>query len=75
MSFAVPYSLPETPPAELLAELDAAAEALDELTAHAARLTFAMDEQARGLRIELREEGGCRPLTPAQLFELLSGTG
>ena len=71
MSFAVPYSLQEAPPAELLAELDAAAAARDELTARAARLTFALVEQARGLS---SEEVGCRPLTPAQLFDLLTGT-
>jgi hypothetical protein len=65
------YSIPETPPAELLAELDAAAEALDELTARAAELTLAMDEESRRLRIELRSHGERRTLTPTQLFELL----
>ena len=74
MSVCAPYSIPQTPPAELLAELDAAAEALDELTARAVRLTFAMDEQAGRLRIELREDDGPRPLTPTQLFDLLAGT-
>ena len=65
------YSIPETPPAELLAELDVAAEALDELTARAAELTLAMDEESRRLRIELRSDGQLRRLTPTQLFELL----
>ena len=65
------YSIPETPPAELLAELDAAAEALDALTARAAELTLAMDEERRRLRIELRADGELRALTPTQLLELL----
>ena len=65
------YSIPETPPAELLAELDAAAEALDALTARAAELTLAMDEERRRLRIELRTDGELRALTPTQLLELL----
>ena len=65
------YSIPETPPAELLAELDAAADALDALTARAAELTLAMDEETRRLRIELRSDGELQALTPTQLFELL----
>jgi hypothetical protein len=65
------YSIPEMPPAELLAELDAAAEALDALTARAAELTLAMDEERRRLRIELRADGELRALTPTQLLELL----
>jgi len=65
------YSIPATPPAELLAELDAAAEALDALTVRAAELTLAMDEESRSLRIELRADGDLRTLTPTQLFELL----
>jgi len=73
MSFSTPYTIPETPPAELLAELDAAALVLDQLTARAAQLTLAMDEQTRSLRIELVEDGGSRQLSPAQLFGLLAG--
>ncbi len=67
-----PYAIPETPPAELLAELDAAARALDELTTRAAELTLAVDEQTRRLRIELTEDGATRQLSPRRLFELLS---
>lgn len=73
MSFSTAYRIPETPPAELLAELDAAASALDALTERAAELTLAMDEQTRSVRIELRgEDGALRPLTPTELFELLA---
>lgn len=71
MTFSTPYSIPETPPAELLAELDAAARALDELTARAVQLTLATDAHTRNLRIELHELGASRPLSPRQLFELL----
>jgi uncharacterized protein YhaN len=67
-----PYTIPETPPAELLAELDAAAQALDELTSRAAELTLEMDEHARRLTIELTEDGVSRQLSPSQLFDLLS---
>lgn len=63
------YSIPEAPPAELLAELVAAADALDALTARAVELTLAMDEESRSLRIELRQDGELQALT--QLFELL----
>ena len=65
------YSIPETPPAELLAELDAAAAALDELTARAAELTLAMDAESRRVRIEFRSESERRLLSPAELFRLL----
>ena len=65
------YLIPETPPAELLAELDAAAAALDALTADAAELSLATIEESRHLRIELRSNGELRLLTPTQLFELL----
>jgi hypothetical protein len=71
VSVVTPYVLPSTPPPELLAELDAAAEALDRLAARAAELTFAMDEQARRLRVELRDADGATPLTPSELFALL----
>lgn len=72
MKYSTPYTIPETPPAELLAELDAAAQALDELTARAAQLTLGMDEHTRGLRIELDDGDGPRRLSPTQLFSLLS---
>ncbi len=71
MTFSNPYSVPATPPAELRDELDAAAEALDALTARAVELTLAMDEESRRLRIELREDGDVRALTPTELLELL----
>jgi hypothetical protein len=71
MSVSTPYVIPSTPPAELLAELDAAARALDELTARAAELTLAVDEQAR-LRIDLHDDRGTRALTPTELFGLLT---
>jgi hypothetical protein len=61
------------PPADLLAELDAAARVLDELSLRAAALTMGMNEQTRSLRIELDEGAGSRELTPTQLFDLLTG--
>ena len=72
MKYTTPYMIPETPPAEALAELDAAARALDELSARAAQLTLGMDEHTRGLRIELRDSDELRRLTPTQLFDLLA---
>lgn len=71
MNYSSPYPIPEAPPAEVLAELDAAARALDELSARAAQLSLGMDEQTRSLRIELDEAGDVRRLTPTQLFRLL----
>ena len=71
MNYTTPYLVPDTPPAEVLAELDAAAQVLDELSARAAVLSLGMDEQARGLRIEL-DDGDVRQLTPTQLFDLLT---
>ena len=72
MTFSAPTTIPDAPPASLLAELDAAARTLDELTHRAARLTLALDEQARQLRIELHEDGTSRQLSPRDLFDLLS---
>jgi hypothetical protein len=66
------YAIPTSPPRELLAELDAAALALDRLTQRAAELTLDMDEQAGTVRIELAEGDSRERLTPTQLFSLLS---
>lgn len=66
------YAIPASPPAELLADLDAAAVALDELSRRAAELTLEMDAQTGSLRIELTDERRSRSLTPSELFELLS---
>ena len=46
--------------------------ALDTLLARAAQLTLGMDEQTRGLRIDLVEGDESRQLTPTQLFDLLA---
>jgi hypothetical protein len=67
----LPYAIPESPPADLLAELDEAARRLDELSARALELTIGMDEQARTLLIQVAEDGDVRSLTPTQLFDLL----
>jgi hypothetical protein len=65
------YLIPDSPPAEALAELDAAARALDTLLARAAQLTLGLHEQTRGLRIDLEDGDETRRLTPTQLFDLL----
>ena len=72
MTFTAPTTIPDVPPASLLAELDAAARALEELTRRAAQLTFALEEHAPQLRIELHEDGTARQLRPRELFDLLS---
>jgi hypothetical protein len=72
MHYSTSYLIPEIPPAELLAELDAAAQALDALSARAAQLTLGMDEHTRGLRIELVDGDRSHELSPTQLFELLA---
>ena len=72
MNYPTPYAIPEAPPAEVLAELDAAAQALDALSARAAQLTLGVDEHTRGLRIELEDAGESRRLSPTQLFDLLA---
>lgn len=74
MSSLTPYVIPSTPPTELLAELDAAAQALDRLTARAQELALETDAQATRLRIELRDDRGTRQLSPSDLFGLLTGT-
>ncbi len=65
--------IPEAPPAEVLAELDDAARALDALSARAAHLILGMDEHTRSLRIELEDAGKPRRLSPTQLLDLLVG--
>ena len=74
MRYSSQYVIPDQPPAEVLAELDAAARVLDELTARAAELTLGMDEQTRSLRIDLDDGGTSHRLAPGQLLELLAGT-
>jgi hypothetical protein len=72
MRYSSQYVIPDHPPAELLAELDAAARVIDQLTARAAELTLGMDEQTRTLRIELTQaDASCR-LAPTQLLDLLA---
>ena len=71
MHYSIPYLIPDVPPAEVLAELDAAARALDELSARAAQLTLGMDEHTRGLRIEIEDGDATHQLSPTQLFDLL----
>ena len=73
MSNAALYLTPDRPPADLLAELDRAARALDALTARAAELTLGMDREAGGLAIQLRDRATQRRLSPTELFELLGG--
>jgi hypothetical protein len=73
MRYSSQYVIPDLPPAEVLAELDAAARVLDELTARAAELTLGMDEQTRSLRIDLHDGGASHQLAPVQLLELLAG--
>lgn len=72
MNYLTPYTIPDTPPDDVLAELDAAAAALDQLSARAAILTLDMDEQARGLVIELEDGGSRHRISPTQLFGLLA---
>jgi hypothetical protein len=60
--------IPEWPPANVVAELDRAARALDELMARGAELRLRIDESS--LRIELID-GTRRSLTPTELFEVL----
>ncbi|HWN20363.1 MAG TPA: hypothetical protein VNP93_00185 [Gaiellaceae bacterium] len=74
MSSESPRAIPDQPPPDALAELDAAARALDRLTRRSARLTLGMDEQTRAVRIELDEGDGATALTPTQLFTLLSSS-
>jgi hypothetical protein len=73
VSYASPYPIPDRPPADLVAELDRTAQALDALTARAAELTLGMDPEAGGLRIVLCAGGIERSLSPTELFELLAG--
>jgi hypothetical protein len=66
------YMIPDHPPAELLAELDAAARVIDQLTARAAELTLGMDEQTRSLRIELKQGDATCRVAPTQLLDMLA---
>ncbi len=66
-----PNAIPAVPPPEVLAELDAAVAALDALAARAAEIRLVLDEQACSLRLELREGGTARALSPAELLDLL----
>jgi hypothetical protein len=74
MRYSSQYVIPELPPAEVLAELDAAARVLDQLTARAAELTLGMDEQTRNVRIDLNDDGKSHQISSSQLLELLAGS-
>lgn len=65
------HTIPASPPADVLAELDAAARARAELEARGGRIALSLDDRAAGLRIALEERGSVRQLTPTQLFDLL----
>ncbi len=65
------HTIPASPPADVLAELDAAARALVELEARGGRIALSLDDRAAGLRIALEDRGSVRQLTPTQLFDLL----
>jgi len=66
-----PLAIPDRPPPDALAELDAAARALDVLSGRDLRLTLDLDERTRALRIELDDGAGTTRLSPTQLFALL----
>ena len=66
------YAIPTFPPDDVLADLDAAARALDVLSLRAAELTLEMDRQTGSLRIELADDRGSRALAPSELFAMLS---
>ena len=56
-----------------MAELDAAARVLDELTARAAELTLGMDEQTQKQALhDFHDDGKSHRLAPAQLLDLLA---
>ena len=71
MTHSTPYAIPETPPSELMAELDTAARALDRLAERGARLSLGV-EGPGSVRIELADSGQTHRLTAAQLLDLLA---
>jgi hypothetical protein len=73
MSYATHYPIPDAPPPELLAELDAAAALLDRLTARAVELTLDVQESVRQVRVAVSDEHGTRRLAPSELLDLLAG--
>ena len=74
MSDETPYTIPDQPPPDALAELDVAARSLDVLSRQGTLLTLGMEEQTRTLRVEVDEGAGMRVLTPTQLFGLLGSS-
>lgn len=74
MKYSTQYVIPDTPPAEVLAELDAAARLIDQLSARAAELTLGMDAETRSLTIELVDRGKKQRLAPTQLLDLLAAS-
>ena len=72
MRYEAPFAIPDLPPPDALAELDAAAHALAALSQRAARVTLGIDERTGALLIELDEGAGSSALTPTQLFTLPS---
>ena len=73
MNYSTPYLIPESPPAEAARRARRRRPARSTRSlARAAQLTLGMDEQTRGLRIDLDDGDESRRLTPTQLFDLLA---
>lgn len=70
-----PTEIPDTPPPDVLHDLDTAAGVLAELDARGVEITLALEPA--GLRIRARADGPNRELmlSPTTLLDLLGATG
>ena len=68
-------SLPGSPPAEALREVEAAARRYDWLRENGRELRFTVDEETRRVRIEVRDLEGrlLREIPPSQALDAISG--
>lgn len=71
----VELSLAAYPPREVLAEVDAAAERVDELAAANRELHFRTDEESRRVIVEVRDLDGnvIRTIPASQALDVISG--
>ncbi len=71
----VDVSIPATPPPEVLADLDRAAQVLNELSRRNVALHFEVDSQSKRIRVQVLDGDGrvVREIPATRLMDVLSG--
>ena len=70
------FSIPSTPPPEVLADLDRAAQVLHELSRRNVALHFEVDKESRKIHVQVLDGNGkvVREIPATRLMDVLSGS-